>query len=83
MIYKFIDIINNYNNNNLIILDIDIEIFQIQKKLCENLNNCYIYYDIFKKNKDNDIGYIIYKNKLFMIIKQTVNKFYIKYINII
>lgn len=85
MIYKFIDIINNYDNNdnNLIILDKDIEIIEIQKKLCKRLNNCYIYYDIFKKYEDNDIGYIIYKNKVFMIIKQMINKFYIKYINII
>lgn len=82
MIYKFIDIINNYNNNNnLIILDKDIDIFEIQKELCYNLNNCYIYDDIFKINKDKNIGYIMYNNKYFMIIKQMIKKYYIKNIN--
>ena len=83
MIYKFIEIINNDINNILVVLDKDVEIFEIQRKLCENLKNCYIYYDIFKKNKEDNIGYIIYKNKFYIIIKQTINKFYIKYINII
>lgn len=83
MIYKFIDIINNNNNNNIIILDNDIEIFEIQKNLCKKLNNCYIYNDIFRINEDNNIGYIIYNNRYFMIIKQMIKKYYIKNINYI
>lgn len=84
MINKFIDFLtNNNNNNNLIILDKDIDIFEIQKKLCENIKNCYIFYDLFKKREDNDIGYIIYNKKIYIIVKQSLKKFYIKYINII
>jgi len=84
MINKFIDVIQNYNNyNNLIILDNDVEIFEILKELCDNLNNCYIYNDIFNKlNRDNNIGYIIYNNNYFMIIKQTIKKYYIKKYNL-
>ena len=71
MIYKFIYSIKN-NNDNLIILDEDIDIFQIEKELCKNLKNCYIYDNINKKLKDDNIGYIIYNNKLYIIVKQMV-----------
>ena len=76
MIENFINYINNNNNNNLIILEKDLEIIEIQKELCKKLNNCYIYNNYFT-NEDN-IGYIIYNNKIFIILKQMIKKYYIK-----
>lgn len=76
MIENFINYINNNNNNNLIILEKDLEIIEIQKELCKKLNNCYIYNN-YLMNEDN-IGYIIYNNKIFIILKQMIKRYYIK-----
>ena len=80
MIENFINYINNNNNNNnnnLIILEKDLEIIEIQKELCKKLNNCYIYNNYFT-NEDYNIGYIIYNNKIFIILKQMIKRYYIK-----
>lgn len=74
-------IMNAYDNNNyLFILDEDKEVIEIQKELCLKIKNCYIYNNFFKNNNDNNIGYIIYKNKFIIIVKQMIKKFYIKII---
>jgi hypothetical protein len=73
------------NDNYLIILDKDedMNVYEFQKKLCFSLKNCHIYDNYLFDNRDNNIAYINYNNKIYMIIKQTIKKFYIKYINII
>jgi len=71
------------NDNYLIILDEDMNVYEFQKKLCFTLKNCHIYDNYLIDNRDNNIAYINYNNKIYMIIKQTIKKFYIKYINII
>jgi hypothetical protein len=76
------NIFDNDNDNYLIILEEEMNVYELQKKLCFTIKNCYIYDNLIFNNSDN-IAYINYNDKIYMIIKQSSKRFYIKYVNII
>jgi hypothetical protein len=66
---------NDYNGKIIILKD-DINLIKLQIYLCKMINNCYMFNNYYDKYYDNII-YQIYNNKIFGIIKQNNNIFYI------
>jgi len=73
----FFDFMNNDNKNNeLIILNEDYTLFELQKHLSKNLNNCFIYNNFCNVDYDKVI-FNTYNEKIFGINKKCNNTYYI------
>jgi hypothetical protein len=73
----FFDFMNDDNKNNeLIILNENYTLFELQKILSKNLDNCYIYNN-FSNIDYNNVIFNTYKKNIYGINKKSNNIYYI------
>jgi len=70
-------IIDDNNKGKIIILDKDISLIKLQRYLCKVINNCFVFIDNKYDDYYDNIVYQLYNNKIYGIIKQNKNTFYI------